>query len=181
MRLTDEEVKLLKRNAPVKVWRYQEPTACEIRKKYVADGEVYTVLDKRELSPSDVLRTQGKAVYQELYRQQFDHYGFIWLVVIQLGDYTDKPRFLQPSGRRSGDYTEDPNRAMRGEPEAISAQENEQYARDARAAREARMLDYGALPPARVEEELKKPGLRREERNRLRHIRHAFKRLGGRS
>lgn len=58
----------------------------------------------------------------------------VWVILFAKGDLTDRPRLLAArSGTPTGDYTDNPSRAMRGEAEAIPAALQDQYAKTVRA------------------------------------------------
>lgn len=182
MKLEDSEIKELKAGGPVKVWRFgDEPASSEPMHRYSSGGNEYTVIARREITADEILRTQSRLTYRTVREAVEANGGKAWLVVIVKGDRTDRPRLLQPSGRKSGDYTSDPHRAMEGEPEAISAEEADEMAKQSQAARERRTQNVGDRGLEEIEEELARPGLRREERRDLRHARFALKKLGGRS
>jgi len=139
MRLNEQEKQALKESGgkkPIKCWRYELPKACSTKHAYSTDGDVYTVLDVRTMTPADVMRTQGKGVYEALRVSWPESAAEIYMVVLLKGDWTDKPRFMQPTGRKSGDYTAEASRAMRDvagrEPESLSETDLDRVTKEAR-------------------------------------------------
>lgn len=134
MRLRDNEAKALqqaKAGQLICVWRVAEPRWRE-GKRYTDEtvGEV-TVLsvhlvDVTKIKLKDVKRSGWK--YEKLMEQlRKDGLGArVWESRMVRGDTTGRPRLMQPSGRRSGDYTDQPALAMRDEPEAITADQHEE-------------------------------------------------------
>src|SRR5208282_5252522 len=130
MKLTSGEVELLKGSEHLKLWRFEEPRACEVGCRYSAEEVLYTVVDIRELTRGDVLKL-GKGAWDALKDRWLGQ--SVWCVSVVQGDRTDHPRLLMPSGR-AGDghgYTDLPARAMRDEPEAVSERENAAFALEA--------------------------------------------------
>jgi hypothetical protein len=177
MRLKPEEREALNSRGVVKLWRFAEPTASEPRQRYTSDGAVYTVLDKKRLTASDVMRTQPQSTFQALRISWPEDATHVWLIAITLGDHTDRPRLMQPTGRKSGDYTDRPELAMQDEPEAVSERENEDFAAEARAIRDERLRELGEVGQRGVNDQLGRAGLRRKERRKLRFVQHALRKL----
>lgn len=69
--------------------------------------------------------------WTELYGD-FDPDQEVWVISFVKGDATDRPHLLAArSGTPMGEYTDNPSRAMKGEPEAISTPVAEHYAKRA--------------------------------------------------
>ena len=59
-------------------------------------------------------------------QRTLDHDEMVWVISFVLGDQADRPRLLaKRPAAPDGDYVREPYRAMRNEPEAVSAQEQE--------------------------------------------------------
>jgi hypothetical protein len=105
MKLHEDELLTLKEDRRAKCWRSSEPSAAEVGNAYRSGGEDYTVVACEENTGGDVLRRFGKAEYERLREEFGPRWQKLWLVVVVIGDRTDKPRFLAPSGGKGGDYT----------------------------------------------------------------------------
>ena len=101
------------------VWRFKEPVNAELNKVYEADGHMYTIRTCSLLTQSDVRRHEKRDIWQRLMEQWPDGVERVRRYSIMLGDWTDEPIYLQPTGRGSGDYTRRYDRAMPREPEPV--------------------------------------------------------------
>lgn len=129
MRLTEAESKQLERESgsALVVWRFAHAVAgAEVGRCYSTRGMDYTILSVRLLTRQMVREKESQKMRLALWTlwiEQGGDYDAVWRVEIARGDFSDKPRFMQPTGRRGGDYTHDPRRGMAGEAEALSARE----------------------------------------------------------
>lgn len=103
------------------LWRIEEP-AWKVGRIYaVGDGTYMTVMTIRLVLARDINLKDVKKVglkYPELMdrlrKDGWTEQIAVWEVRVRPGDLSDKPRLLQHSARKSGDYTTQPVRAMRG-------------------------------------------------------------------
>jgi hypothetical protein len=119
MRLNDDELLELKTKKAVKIWRVIEPDFADIGRKYKSGGEAFTVMDVKVLGKGALFRHFPK-VYEELAGMVGP--DGVWMITLSLGDHTDPPNLLTPTGS-PGDghgYTNMPAKAMPEEPEAIA-------------------------------------------------------------
>ena len=104
------------------LWRWHtEVKNCVVNDCYTALGQRYTILSVRLMDRAMVRRTQPQSVRLKLWDEWPDGRENVWRIELMRGDHSDKPRFLQPAGRGGGDYTSNPKRAMRAEPEPLTA------------------------------------------------------------
>ena len=172
MHLRNEEIAALKgsEQKPLRIWRFDEPAFSEPKRKYTAAELVYTVIRKVQLTPYEVMQGYGRGTWEALLPAWPEDKVTVWLVVIINGDWTDRPRLLSPAGRGTGDYTEQSAMAMEGEPEAITADEANEYAQQAWVERTDLIQAYSDFADKNIADRLLDPGVRREERKKLRYV-----------
>jgi hypothetical protein len=110
----------------LRLWRFAYRIAnCEVGRSYLSGGVPYTVCDRTELTQEEVRKVCSQRERLELWERwkqpKNKRFKFVVEVIIVKGDLSELPRFMQPTGTPGGDYTTNARRAMRGEPEALSA------------------------------------------------------------
>lgn len=124
-------------NQPVCLWRIVEPIYREGREYSAGLAGRMTVVAIAVVTVKTIrlpdIKRSGFVNYGDLLEDlRIDGWRGdpepLWEIRVLAGDRTDRPRLLAPSGRRSGDYTNVPGRAMRDEPEAVSADDLERLA-----------------------------------------------------
>jgi hypothetical protein len=116
-------------------------------------------------------REEFIAYWTELYGD-FNPDQEVWVISFVKGDATDRPHLLAArSGTSMGDYTDNPSRAMKGEPEAVSGRVAERYGKRAT---EARGLQLSAQRERLLEvvADLRASSANASTRKRLRSVEH---------
>ena len=100
-------------------------TITEVREERLGD------LSLRDAKREGFRTTQDFIDYWRGLYGSYDAEQMVWVISFVKGDATDTPRLLaaRPGGP-GGDYTANPARAAKGEPEAISVRLQERYARE---------------------------------------------------
>jgi hypothetical protein len=91
MRLSVAELLKLKEESQHKVWRFEEPKHADVGKCYSKDGEKFTIKACKRLALADV---RAKAL-KEAWPANVEE---AWVVEIEIGDHSDRPRFLAHAG-----------------------------------------------------------------------------------
>lgn len=137
--------RLLRRRVPVSD-DGEQPSRVEVVVDRKPDGEetavVLTVLDLRDVEIAALSFVEARpcgartpAVLRDQWHELYPRAELARLVTFALGDLRDVPRLVAAGWP---DFTADPSRAMRGEPEAISAADTAWYGSYARQQHEAR-------------------------------------------
>jgi hypothetical protein len=102
-------------------------TVTEVREERLGD------LSLRDAKREGFRTTQAFVDYWSALYGHYDAEQLVWVISFVKGDATDTPRLLaaRPGGP-GGDYTANPARAAKGEPEAVSASLQEKFSQRAR-------------------------------------------------
>jgi hypothetical protein len=138
MRLEDEEIAQLRRQADVVVFRWGAVRYCDLGHCYTADGTEYTVMRRETMTRSDVLRKLGAAVYRSLTEEREDKDTWpngvehVEKITLRYGDHTDRPKFMHKRwSPTTGDYTTIRGQAAEDGGEVVSAAWLDKFSREA--------------------------------------------------
>src|ERR1039458_7428389 len=138
MRLEDEEIAHLRRQAEVVVFCSRAVRYCDLGHCYTADGTEYTVMRRETMTRSDVLRKLGAAVYRSLTEKGEDKDTWpseaehVEKITLRYGDHTDRPNHMGQRGPPTpGDYTTIRGQAAEDGGEVVSAAWLDKFSREA--------------------------------------------------
>ena len=96
MKVSAEESVLIRKGGHKQtvLWRFAMPTACEVGQCYRTKSSFYTVKSVQAYSRAGVMKAHGRKTYEEVSTDWPTDALMAWRIVVELGDHTDRPRYL---------------------------------------------------------------------------------------
>ena len=96
MKVSAEESDLIRigGSKQIPLWRFAAPAACEIGQCYRTKSTFYTVRSVQTYSRAGCMKAFGRKIYEEVSTDWPVDALKVWRIVVELGDHTDRPRYL---------------------------------------------------------------------------------------